>query len=407
MSALARMCLAHGVVVSGSDISDSDILQKLKNEGATIFLSQIRENISDTVDCIVYTLAVDNLNDELEEARLRELPMFTYAQMLGEVSKHMNTIAVAGTHGKTSTTAMVADVFLKNNKKPYVIVGSLLAQTGSNYIHGEEETFIVEACEYKRSFLNLAPQILLITNLEEDHLDYYKDLEDIQNAFRTLAQKVPADGFVICDTTDPKVVPVLKGCVAQIIDYKGYVPEIPELAVLGDHNILNAALVLALSDEMKFNIEVSKQALQDFKGTWRRLEFKKDFGKLKIYDDYAHHPTEIRAGISAFKKRFPNFPLTLIFQPHLYSRTKEHFAEFVEVLSFADHVVLLPIYAAREHNDNSISSQMLQEALSVLGVDVTYCKDFDCAQKYIEDHKNEKGIMVTVGAGDVWKVGEI
>lgn len=407
MSALARMCLAHGITVSGSDIADSDILQKLKSEGATIFLSQVRENISDTVDCVVYTLAVDNLNEELEEARLRDLPMFTYAQMLGDVSKHMNTIAIAGTHGKTSTTAMVADVFLKNNRKPYVIVGSLLAQTGSNYIHGEEETFIVEACEYKRSFLNLSPQILLITNIEEDHLDYYKDLADIQDAFRTLAQKVPADGFIICDTTDPKVIPVLEGCVAQIVDYKGCIPEVPQLTVLGDHNILNASLVLALSDEMKFNIKVSKEALVDFKGTWRRLEFKKDFGALKIYDDYAHHPTEIKAGILAFKKRFPDLPLTLIFQPHLYSRTKEHFADFIGVLSLTDHVVLLPIYAAREPDDNSINSQMLMGALIPFGVDVTYCEDFECAKKYIEEHKNEKGIMVTVGAGDVWKVGEM
>jgi len=349
----------------------------------------------------------DNLNDELEEARLRELPMFTYAQMLGEVSKHTYTIAVAGTHGKTSTTAMVADVFLKNKKSPYVIVGSLLAQTGSNYIHGEEETFIVEACEYKRSFLNLAPHILLITNIEEDHLDYYKDLDDIHDAFRTLVQKVPADGFVICNTEDPKVIPVLEGCAAQIIDYKKYISEIPELTVLGDHNILNASLVLALSDVMKFDTELSEQALGDFKGTWRRLEFKKDFGALKMYDDYAHHPTEIRAGIFAFKKRFPDLPLTVIFQPHLYSRTKEHFAEFVEVLSLADQVVLLPIYAAREHNDDSISSQMLVEALIPFGVDVTYCEDFECAQKYIEERKDKKGIMVTVGAGDVWKVGEL
>ncbi len=404
MSALARMCLAHGVVVSGSDSSESQILKDLEKEGATIFLTQERQNISDTVTCVVYTLAIDNLNEELNEAHLRKLPLFTYAEMLGEVSKHMYTIAIAGTHGKTTTTAMVADVFLKNNKKPHVIVGSLLAQTGSNYVHGSEELFIVEACEYKRSFLNLAPHILLITNLEEDHLDYYKDLADIQDAFRTLIQKVPQDGFVICDTDDEKIKPVLTDCVATIIDYKKYISQIPELTVLGDHNVLNASLVLALAESMKFDLEISKQALVDFKGTWRRLEFKKDFGALKLYDDYAHHPTEIRAGIQAFKKRFQNLPLVLIFQPHLYSRTKEHFDEFVEVLSHADMTVVLPIYAAREPHDESISSQMLVDALISRGAHAQFAPNFETVQKDIQEQKNNPAIVVTVGAGDVYKI---
>jgi UDP-N-acetylmuramate--alanine ligase len=404
MSALARMCLAHGVTVSGSDNSESQILKDLEKEGATIFLTQERENISDTVTCVVYTLAIDNLNEELNEAHLRKLPLFTYAEMLGEVSKHMYTIAIAGTHGKTTTTAMVADVFLKNNKKPHVIVGSLLAQTGSNYVHGSEEIFIVEACEYKRSFLNLAPHILLITNLEEDHLDYYKDLADIQDAFRVLVQKVPKDGFVICDTDDEKIKPVLSECVAHVIDYKKYTSQIPELTVLGDHNILNASLVLALAESMKFDLEISKQALADFRGTWRRLEFKKDFGALKLYDDYAHHPTEIKAGISAFKKRFPNLPLVLIFQPHLYSRTKEHFDEFVEVLSKADMTVVLPIYAAREPHDESINSQMLVDALISRGAHAQFAPDFESVQKDIQEQKNNPAIVVTVGAGDVYKI---
>ncbi len=403
MSALARMCLAHGFKVSGSDSSESQILKDLEKEGVTIFTHQVRENISETVDCIVYTLAIDNLNDELTEARLRELPLFTYAQMLGVVSKDMYTIAIAGTHGKTTTTAMVADVFLKNNKKPHVIVGSLLAQTGSNYIFGEEETFIVEACEYKRSFLNINPNIVLITNLEEDHLDYYKDLADIQDAFRTLVQKVPVTGYVICDTEDSKIKPILEGCNARIIDYKKYISEVPELFVLGDHNILNAALVLALDDVLEFDNEISKKALAEFRGTWRRLEFRQELDNLKIYDDYAHHPTEIKAGISALKKRFPQTPLTVIFQPHLYSRTKEHFNDFVEVLSKADSVVLLPIYAAREAHDDSINSHMLLEAIQKNNTHVEFCEDLQCATQYILDHKDEEGIVVTMGAGDVYK----
>jgi UDP-N-acetylmuramate--alanine ligase len=393
-------------MVSGSDSADSAILESLRQEGTSIHIGHVRENVTDDVDCVVYTLAIDNLNAELEEARLRNLPMFTYAQMLGEVSKNMYTIAVAGTHGKTTTTAMAADVFASNNAHPHVIVGSLLTKTNSNYIKGSEETFVVEACEYKRSFLNLNPNILLITNLEEDHLDYYHGLADIQDAFRHLVQKVPTDGFVICDTDDAKVKPVLEGCVATVIDYKKYVAEVPELFVLGDHNVQNAGLILALSDIMKFDIQKSKDALAGFKGTWRRLEYKGEFGTLKIYDDYAHHPTEIRAGIAAFKKRYPELPLTVIFQPHLYSRTKEHFNEFVEVLSAADHVVLLPIYAAREAHDDSISSQMLADELATMGVNVEYCADFVCATDCVNKISDTPGIIVTTGAGDVYKIAD-
>ena len=404
MSALARMFLAHGIKVSGSDGADSQILKDLRIEGAEIFIGHNREHIEDTVDCVVYTLAVDNLNEELNEAHVRALPLYTYAEMLGEVSRDMYTIAIAGTHGKTTTTAMVADVFLKNNKSPHVTAGSLLAQTGSNYIHGSEDVFIVEACEYKRSFLNLNPKILLITNIDEDHLDYYKDLADIQNAFSALVHKVPQDGYVICDIDDIKVKPVLDECIATVIDYKKYSSEIPELTVLGDHNILNASLVYALADTLKFDLELSKQALADFKGTWRRLEFKKEFGALKLYDDYAHHPTEIKAGIDAFKKRFSDIPLTLIFQPHLYSRTKEHFTEFIEVLSRADYVIVLPIYAARELYDKTISSHMLVDALNNRGARVQYAPDFETVQAYIKEKQNTPGVVVTVGAGDVYKI---
>ena len=406
MSALARMCLAYGIHVSGSDGSDSQIIQNLKKEGAQIYIGHKKEHLSQDTTCVVYTLAIDNLNEELNEAHLRKLPLYTYAEMLGEISKHLYTIAVAGTHGKTSTTAMLADVFLHNDKSPHVIVGSLLAQTGSNYVHGEDELFIVEACEYKRSFLNLNPQILLITNLEEDHLDYYRDLEDIQDAFRNLVEKIPVDGYVICDTDDEKIKPILTTCIAQIIDYKKFTPEIPELTVLGDHNVLNASLVYALADVLKFDATKTKHALTQFKGTWRRLEFKKNVGEILLYDDYAHHPTEIKAGILAFKKRFPDFPLTLIFQPHLYSRTKEHFDEFIEVLSEANTVIVLPIYAAREPFDTTINSQMIVDELVKKDVESFLYEDFESVCEYILQSKDTKQIIVTVGAGDVHKIAD-
>ncbi len=403
MSALARMFLNMGKVVSGSDAHESDLTKKLEQEGIKIFYSHDANNINDDVDCVVYTLAVTNDNPEIVRANELGVPKFYYAEMLGMVSKDFYTIAVSGTHGKTTTTAMLAKVFETADKKPNVIVGSIMAEKGSNYIKGDSKYFIVEACEYKRSFLNLSPKVLIITNLEEDHLDYYRDLSDIQNAFHDLVMKVPADGLIVCDTDDEKVKPATDGAVAKVLDYKKFISKVPELFVPGEYNVRNAASVYAVCEELKINGVAIVNGLKNFKGTWRRSEFIRETenGNL-IYDDYAHHPSEIKTTLQGFKTKFPDRKIVLIFEPHLYSRTKEHFVDFVSALGIADKVMLMPIFAAREQFDESINSKMIADKISGA---ISFENTNEVLEKINEIDAQEKNILfISMGAGSIYKI---
>jgi UDP-N-acetylmuramate--alanine ligase len=407
MSALARLFLSLGKEVSGSDLRSSDITKNLEKEGVKIFNSQTSQNISPDIDIIVYTLAVPRDNPEIIQADNLNIKKFYYAEMLGFISKNFYTIAVSGTHGKTTTTAMLAKVFQTADQNPNVIVGSIISDAGTNYIKGDDEFFIVEACEYKRSFLNLFPKIVIVTNLEEDHLDYYKNLEDIQNAFHDLLLKLPKDGFVICDPNDSRVSPILKNISAQVIDYMQYVNEIPDLKIPGQHNVLNASAVLAVAKILNLDLEKAKNGLQNFIGTWRRAEFIKETPNNNLcYDDYAHHPTEIRVTLSGFKDRFKDYEINVIFEPHLYSRTKELFSDFVSALTLADRIILTPIYAAREILDPSINSEMLTKELIKNKKNAFYFENFNLTKEWIKDHdfKHKKQIFITMGAGDIYQI---
>lgn len=406
MSALARMLKGFGFEVLGSDISSSQIIDGLRDSGIEVSLEQKAENIPDNVDCVIYTLAIDENNPEIKKAKELGVPMFTYAQMLGEVSKDKFTIAVSGTHGKTTATAMTADVFHSNGRKPYVIVGSSLNKEKTNYLKGEEEVFVVEACEYKKSFLNLNPNILIITNIEADHLDFYKDLEDVQSAFKELISKMPEDGIVICNKEDEKIKPVIKNISQKIVNYLDFVKDVPEGNIKGDHNFQNAACALALSDSFNLDMEKSKEAMKNFKGTWRRFEYKGETENgAVVYDDYAHHPSEIKATIKTALENFSDKKITVVFQSHTYSRTKALFDDFVEVLSGVEEVVLLPIYAAREEDDGTVSSEMLAKAISKKQ-NVKNFDSFEEVAKYLKSEKNSDDLIITMGAGDISKVGE-
>jgi UDP-N-acetylmuramate--alanine ligase len=296
---------------------------------------------------------------------------------------------------------MLAKVFMDAGKEPTVIVGSFLKDQKSNFIAGNGP-FLVEACEYKRSFLNLSPKILIITNIDLDHLDYYKDLEDIQNAFRELVEKVPADGLVVTDATHPNVAPVLLNVKAKVIDYTKENKNL-ELSLPGAHNIANAQAVIAVSKYYGLQEEAVRESLTHFSGTWRRFDYK---GKTKegtlVYDDYAHHPKEVEASISGFREKFPNKKLTILFQPHLFSRTKDHLDAFAEVLKKADMVLVLPIYAAREKDPGDITSNDL---VKKIGEQATLIKSKEEALVALRDLK-EDDILVTMGAGDVYTIGE-
>ena len=413
MSALARMMLGRlwQKKVSGSDLTLSDITEELQKLGAKVCEGNRAENIPENTELVVHTAAVAENNPELVEAKRRGLPTLSYPELLGLVSHDYYTVAISGTHGKTTTTGMVATLLIETDKEPTVVIGSLLKSPKtaerSNFIAGMGKYFVAEACEYKRSFLELQPMILAITNIDNDHLDYYKDIADIQSAFHELALKVSEAGFVVANAKDPALKPVLKGISAKVIDYEKYVPMPPlELQVIGFHNQLNAAVVLAIADVLKIPKAEAIKALKKFPGTWRRFEYKgKTANGTLVYDDYAHHPTEIKATLKAAREQFPHQKIIVAFQPHLYSRTKRLLDYFAKSFGDADEVILAPIYAAREPIDPSISSDILAKEITHAGKKVTSLPSFDAVESFMEGLGAED-LFITMGAGDIYKVGE-
>lgn len=406
VSAIARMMLERGVSVSGSDRAPSLVTEKLDTLGAHIFFGHDAEHLPRLLDAVVYSPAVPEENPELRTARERGIATYSYPEALGQISRGMRTIAVAGTHGKTTTTAMIAEVLVGAHQSPTVIVGSLLKKTGSNFIAGQSKLFVVEACEYKRSFLNLSPEILVITNIDNDHLDYYGTIEGVQKAFAELIEKVPASGSIVCDPNDPLVAPVLEKTVAHIVDYTKEALTI-SLAVAGEHNIKNAKAALAVARLLGVEDGEAMSLLAKFDGTWRRMEYKGSTALgVVVHDDYAHHPTEIKATLQGFRAKYPNGRIRVVFQPHLYSRTKLLLNDFAESFSDADEVIVTPIYAAREQPDPDMTTERLVQAISAHHKEVRTIGDFSKIEAYLRTTERKGDIMVTMGAGDVYKVGE-
>jgi len=406
MSAVARMLALRSfsevgmVQVLGSDRASSLVTEELEKLGIKIFYEQEAKNITDDIDLVVYTIAVTEDNPELKRARELGIECKTYPEMLGLISENKYTIAIAGTHGKTTTTAMIAEIMIEAGLDPTVIVGSLL-KSGTNFIAGKSEParlngrsvgyFVVEACEYRRSFLNLHPTLAVVTNIDADHLDYYKDLADIQNAF---------DQFLAQSKN-------------KITDYQKYLDKVPELLVPGEHNRLDAAAALAVADFLKIDLDVASEALKKFTGTWRRFEFK---GETKngalVYDDYAHHPTEIKAAIQGAREFMMSNPpagglvgkLVVAFQPHLYSRTKLLKNDFAEALSLSDEIVLAPIYAAREPNDPEISSEVLADLIKTKNSKVLSFPNNDQVADYLLKNNQAGDSIIIMGAGDLSQI---
>lgn len=424
ISSVARMMLLKGKKVSGSDTNDSEIVRELAKLGAKIQIGHKKENLNSKTDLVIYTIAVPENNPELARAKKLKIKTLTYPETLGFISKNHYTVAVSGTHGKTTTTAMTAKIFIDAGLKPTAIIGSLLkdenpirgkdtlralaASNGarSNFIAGENKYFIVEACEYKRSFLNLEPKILAITNIDKDHLDYYKNLKDIQKAFSELAEKIPKDGFLICNPSDPRIRPALKSAKCRIIDYTK-VKEKFNLKLPGKHNVENAKAAFSVGRVAGIKEKEIIKSLKNFSGTWRRFDFK---GTAKngalVYDDYAHHPTEIRATLKSFREKFPDRRLIVAFQPHLFSRTKILLNDFAKSFEDAAEIIVAPIYAAREKKDKTVSSEVLTEKIKMRGKSVLALENFEKIVDYLKTNSGKNDIIITMGAGDVYKVGE-
>lgn len=407
ISAIARMFLLEGKAVSGSDQNQSLVTAELAKLGAKIFIGQKAENISPETELIIYTIAIPADNPERVTGERLNIPSLTYPEALGQISKTKTTIAVAGTHGKTTTTAMIAQIALAAKLDPTVVVGSfMLNDDGSqtNFIAGKGDLLIAEACEYRRSFLNLSPKILVITNIDDDHLDYFQYLADIERAFAELAAKVPKDGYLICDVNAPNLASVLAAAKCQVIDYKKKESDNLHLLIPGTHNILNAQAALAAGEMLGVSPSTSLEALNRFKGTWRRFEFKGELaGGALIYDDYAHHPTEIKATLVAAREKFPKRRIIAVFQPHLYSRTKLLLEDFAVSLRLADEVIIAPIYAAREAPDPTVSHQQLAAAI---GAKAQALESLPAITAHLQTLIKPTDLVLTIGAGNVCEVAE-
>ena len=346
MSGLARYCVHEGKQVTGTNDNPSPkTLDSLREQGVEVSLDT---TLLPEADLYVYSEAWHNLNPTLLKLAFDSgKPCVNYFEALGMVANPYYLIAVSGAHGKTTTTAMLTDVLEEGGLDPTAIIGSLRSKTGSNFRPGKSKYAVVEACEYKRDFLHLKPDVLVITNIEYEHVDYYKDLADVQSAFRSMAELVPETGFIITDTTSPSIAPILKDLKATIVDYRQFFDINLSLHQPGMHNRLNAAAALGVASVLGIDGAEARSALENFAGTWRRFEYKGTFlnegGAIPVFDDYGHHPTEVAATIAGAREQYPNRHLALVFQSHTYTRTHELFADFVTALSKADSVYMLPI----------------------------------------------------------------
>lgn len=406
MSGLARHFLAEKKKVSGSDGKLSLLTKALVAEGVQIFGEQLAANISKDIELIVYTEAMSPEHEEMVAAKKLGVPMMNYFEALGLAMNPYYLIVVAGTHGKTTTTAMLADVFEAAEKDPTVVVGSLRAKTKSNYRVGKSKYAIVEACEFKRDFLSLKPDILIITNVEHEHVDYYASLADVQTAFRQLVQQVNENGVVVTNPKDPKIAPILQGLDVKVVNYIASLDLDLKLKQPGMHNRMNAAAALAAAKCEKIDAAQATEALTQFSGTWRRFEYKGEVNGAPIYDDYAHHPTEIRATIDAVRELYPERRLVIAFQPHTFTRTKVLFDEFAKAVGLADQVIFLPIYAAREENISGVSSRELAVKSLEYISESSYKETISQAAAELRKTLTENDVLVVMGAGDVTELAK-
>lgn len=433
MSGLAEILLTEKFQISGSDRAPSDLTHILTAQGARVYYGQREENITPDIDLIVYTAAIKPDNPELIAARRMNLPMLTRAQLLGQMMQNYKTpIAISGTHGKTTTTSMVAQILLEADVNPTLSIGGVYKPIGGNIRVGSSEYFVTEACEYTNSFLSFLPKIGIILNIEEDHLDFFKDIHEIRDSFHRFALLLPKDGTLIINGDMNQVEEITAGLSCRVITYgsspsfdysasqityddlgcpsfhlmrKGGKEEVFSLKVHGAHNVMNALAAIALADTLAIPQDVIAKGLLAFGGTDRRFEYKGQLNGISIIDDYAHHPTEIRATLHAAKE-YPHKKLWCVFQPHTYTRTKAFLDEFADALSLADEIILADIYAAREKDTLGISSQTLQGKIEELGHSCHYFPSFEEIEKFLLENCTKGDLLITMGAGDIVKVGE-
>lgn len=412
MSALAQMLVADGNRVAGSDREESPVTRMLEEKGITVYIGQKAENLPNELNLLVYSDAVPEDNPERVAAKERGVAQLSYFQVLGRISAGKHTIAVAGTHGKTTTTGMLAKILRDTGASPSSIVGSIVKDFGSNYLPGKSDLFIVEACEYRDHLLELTPEVLIITNLEWDHTDYFPTLAALQSTFRHAIERVPAGGFIITRPDDPNIQPLLENAKAKIIDYTkepAYALRLPGTFNQDNARAAAAAARVIVPDLKETDIAT---ALGDFHGTWRRFQYKGTvLGGVDLYDDYAHHPSAIVETLRALRQKMKDEQKTgrliAAFHPHLYSRTRDLFESFVRAFGDADEVIIAPIYAARqEEDDGTVSSELLAARVREEGVSAHAATSLEDVELQLRGMAKPGDVIITMGAGDIYKVAD-
>lgn len=433
MSGIAEVLLNLGYKVSGSDLRESDTTERLRSLGGEISIGHASENLTN-VDVVVTSTAVQADNPEVIEARHRMVPVIPRAEMLAELMRMKHGIAIAGTHGKTTTTSMVATILTHAGIDPTIVIGGKLNTLGSNAKLGQGKFLVAEADESDGSFLSLSPTIAVVTNIDADHLDYYTGgLEQIKDTFVSFINKVPFYGLtVLCqeDRNINEIIPRIKkrfmtyGLSSQAdlrathvkldgfnttftAHYKGYRLGDISFSMPGAHNVLNALACTAVALELNVPFDKIQEGFAQFGGVGRRFSVKGEKNGIMVVDDYGHHPVEIRATLSAARDGWPERRLVVAFQPHRYSRTKELFNEFVTCFYDADILVLTDIYAASEQPISGVSSEHLAEETRRHGQrDVTYIADRKALPDYLAGIVKDGDIVITLGAGNIWQAGE-
>lgn len=433
MSGLAEILLEEGFTISGSDAKQSALTDSLAQKGATIYIGQKASNLSIRPALIVYTAAIREDNEEFKAAVDAGIPMLSRAELLGQImDNYEKSIAVAGTHGKTTTTSMISQILLVAKADPTISVGGILEAIGGNIRVGGSEVFITEACEYTNSFLHFHPKYSIITSVEAEHLDFFKDIDDIRRSFHEFAGNTAHDGVLIingqiaaldqitnnlscsvttyglCENDDFYAKNITyndHACGTYTLMHKTEDLGTVSLSVPGRHNVSNSLAAIALCLNLGLPLDVIKKGLLQFGGTKRRFEYKGTKNGITVIDDYAHHPTEVAATLTA-ARNYPHGRIICVFQPHTYSRTKAFLSDFARVLSMADIVVLADIYAAREKNTIGISSKDLLAELQKNGQESYYFPSFDEIEKFLSEKCINNDLLITMGAGDVYLIGE-
>ena len=435
MSGIAHTLKHFGYNVSGSDTSDSSTIHSLINNGIPVFIGHHPEKIKNA-ELVIYTAAISQDDPELITAKQLNIPTMERAVFLGILTKCFDdTITISGTHGKTTTTSMISLCFLNANLNPSIQVGAYLKNISGNYVVGNSDYFIMEACEYVESFLHFSPKASVVLNIDNDHLDYFKTIDNIQNAFEKYVKLLPVDGLLVTNADDERCIAISKSSKSKVITYainnmnaniiaknilfdnNGF-PEFDvyidsnfyehiKLSIPGIHNVLNSLACIGICSSYGIDSKLIASTLLEFTGANRRMEYKGKFNNnVSVFDDYAHHPTEIKATALGLKNK-KYHESWAVFQPHTYSRTKTLLNDFSNVLLNFDHIIVTDIYAAREKDIYGVSSKDLANKIKKLGGDVKYISNFDEIVSFLKKNAKDNDIVLTVGAGTITELGEI